>query len=95
MRYLAVAHFGRGRGDFVETEYPAHWRGVVQQEVQREAAAFSRQWSSANESAGVATLAENLTPLVTAVATRVLASLYPGSVRPGPTRAHERGPVEP
>ena len=95
MRYLAVAHFGRGRGDFVETEYPAHWRGVVQQEVQREAAAFSRQWSSANEAAGVATLAENLTPLVTAVATRVLASLYPGSVRPGPTRAPERGPVEP
>ena len=29
LRYLAVAHYGRGRGDWVEGEYPAHWRPLV------------------------------------------------------------------
>ncbi|HSC00705.1 MAG TPA: GTPase domain-containing protein, partial [Burkholderiaceae bacterium] len=29
LRYLAVAHFGRGRGQWVEGEAPAHWRDVV------------------------------------------------------------------
>jgi hypothetical protein len=80
MRYLAVAHFGRGRGDFVETEYPAHWRALVQQEVERDAAGFARQWSSVNEGLGVEALAARLAPLVGGVTGRVLESLYPGSV---------------
>lgn len=29
LRYLAVAHFGRGRGDWVAGESPPHWRAVV------------------------------------------------------------------
>ncbi|MFN0183842.1 MAG: hypothetical protein ACKVQR_08500 [Aquabacterium sp.] len=29
LRYLAVAHFGRGRGDWQDAEAPAHWPGVV------------------------------------------------------------------
>ncbi|MEO7855108.1 MAG: GTPase domain-containing protein, partial [Rubrivivax sp.] len=29
LRYLAVAHFGRGRGEWVTSETPAHWQGVV------------------------------------------------------------------
>ena len=29
LRYLAVAHFGRGRGDWAEGEAPAHWRPLV------------------------------------------------------------------
>jgi hypothetical protein len=27
LRYLAVAHFGRGRGEYVQSEYPHHWVG--------------------------------------------------------------------
>ena len=27
--YLAVAHFGRGRGNWAESEYPEHWRANV------------------------------------------------------------------
>jgi 50S ribosome-binding GTPase/Domain of unknown function (DUF3482) len=30
LRYLAVAHFGRGRGGWVEGEAPAHWLPAVQ-----------------------------------------------------------------
>ncbi len=29
MRYLAVAHFGRGRGEWTESEFPPHWQPVV------------------------------------------------------------------
>lgn len=27
--YLAVAHYGRGRGDWVESEHPSHWQQAV------------------------------------------------------------------
>jgi hypothetical protein len=33
LRYLAVAHFGRGRGEWRESEYPPFWREIVQQTV--------------------------------------------------------------
>ena len=41
LRYLAVAHFGRGRGDWAQGESPPHWREVVQRSLaaQREALA--------------------------------------------------------
>jgi hypothetical protein len=29
LRYLAVAHFGRGRGEFRDVEQPAHWSAAV------------------------------------------------------------------
>ncbi|MSQ18577.1 MAG: DUF3482 domain-containing protein [Betaproteobacteria bacterium] len=29
LRYLAVAHFGRGRGEWTESEFPRHWQPVV------------------------------------------------------------------
>jgi hypothetical protein len=35
LRYLAVAHYGRGRGDYEASEYPAFWRDVVNAEVER------------------------------------------------------------
>ena len=33
LRYLAVAHFGRGRGGFVEGEAPAFWQAEVEREI--------------------------------------------------------------
>ncbi|MEZ5743553.1 MAG: DUF3482 domain-containing protein [Sphingomonadaceae bacterium] len=33
LRYLAVAHFGRGRGDWEEAEHPAFWVEVVEKAV--------------------------------------------------------------
>jgi hypothetical protein len=27
--YMAVAHFGRGRGEWCESEYPEHWRSEL------------------------------------------------------------------
>ena len=33
LRYLAVAHFGRGRGHFIDNEAPAFWQSEVEQAV--------------------------------------------------------------
>src|SRR4028119_1722707 len=30
LRYLAVAHFGRGRGDWEESEHPTSWKAAVE-----------------------------------------------------------------
>lgn len=45
--YLAVAHFGRGRGDWIEGEYPAHWRALVADVVKRRQVRGDIEWSAA------------------------------------------------
>lgn len=35
LRYLAVAHYGRGRGEWSEGEHPPFWQPAVEQEVAR------------------------------------------------------------
>jgi hypothetical protein len=44
LRYLAVAHFGRGRGGFVESEAPPFWQAEVEAEVERHAARLPALW---------------------------------------------------
>jgi hypothetical protein len=60
LRYLAVAHFGRGRGDWVESEYPPHWQGVVSAAVEPYRERLSEIWSAAQS--GAAALAGNGVP---------------------------------
>ncbi|SMP74630.1 DUF3482 domain-containing protein [Noviherbaspirillum suwonense] len=40
LRYLAVAHFGRGRGGFVESEAPGFWQDEVEREIASHEAAL-------------------------------------------------------
>ena len=49
LRYLAVAHFGRGRGEWEEAEFPPHWRGAVEEAVGDEARQVRAIWSRAKE----------------------------------------------
>src|SRR5690606_3403889 len=42
--YLAVAHYGRGRGDWTPSEHPPHWRGVVVAVLGERREAFERTW---------------------------------------------------
>ena len=44
--YLAVAHFGRGRGSWQESEQPQHWRVVVDEILERYADELDRAWTS-------------------------------------------------
>ncbi len=56
LRYLAVAHFGRGRGQFEDQEHPEHWLRAVQQALPAESHALLKLWRqlSADESAAEA-----------------------------------------
>lgn len=83
LRYLAVAHFGRGRGEWAQGEAPPHWQAVVAEALLPHRDALqalwqrrSRQFDDAGEAALLATL---LQPALAAAATAVLQRLYPDS----------------
>ncbi|MEO7245471.1 MAG: hypothetical protein ABIX12_10040, partial [Rubrivivax sp.] len=49
LRYLAVAHFGRGRGDWAAGESPLHWRAVVTEALAPRRTDFAVQWAHARD----------------------------------------------
>ncbi len=77
LRYLAVAHYGRGRGDWVEGESPPHWSPVVAEAIEANAAPLRDAWSMAGQGAGEAEIAARLAPELRATARAVLVRLYP------------------
>lgn len=80
LRYLAVAHFGRGRGNFVEGEAPAFWQAEVEAAVASQAAALDGMWDALRHEGSSKDSAMRLEMIVTSVATRVFGQLYPGSM---------------
>jgi hypothetical protein len=87
MRYLAVAHFGRGRGGFVAGLAPEHWQETVNEAVRMRRAQLQSVWANARaadaDSANADTTAAALLPIVAASAREVLSRFYPDSM---PTR---------
>lgn len=83
LRYLAVAHFGRGRGQWVQGEAPAHWRAVVEQALAPHGPALHALWRSRSDRFDAegddARLAAALQPLLHAAARAALEQLYPGA----------------
>ena len=77
LRYLAVAHFGRGRGDYVASEYPPHWGPLVESCVAVRRAELEAQWSAAGRGESAAALEARLRPQLEAITEDVLARLYP------------------
>jgi len=77
LRYLAVAHFGRGRGDYVAAEYPQHWGAVVDAAVSAQRAFLDRLWSEAEGGTPAAALESRLRPLLETIVSDVLERLYP------------------
>ena len=70
--YLAVAHYGRGRGEWVEGEAPAHWPPLVD-EVMRGRLAMLDQEGDTDAGA----IAGRIEPELTAAARELLSRLYP------------------
>ena len=70
VRYLAIAHFGRGRGDFVAGSSPAHWQEAVREALDARRGQLDSAWATG------ATIADVL-PIVSGSAREVLARLYP------------------
>ena len=82
LRYLAVAHFGRGRGDFVQSEYPPHWRGVVERAVAEQRTLFEQAWTAASKGESATSIEPGLRAGFNAAATEVLRTLYPQKPEP-------------
>ena len=82
LRYLAVAHFGRGRGEWSEGEHPAHWRPLVARLIEERRARFDAAWPAGPTA---------LQPVLAECAREALATLYPESrellAMPAPAQA--------
>jgi hypothetical protein len=92
LRYLAVAHFGRGRGDWKPSRVPPRWEQAVQQALAAQGAALQAVWAlregggpeplpgaAADGSAPAlqAGLEVALQPVIQHLLSEVLRSLYP------------------
>jgi hypothetical protein len=76
LRYLAVAHFGRGRGEYVAGEYPPHWAPLVDSALGERRALIEGLWSSAASGEVAAVLEARLRPQLESVTSDVLDRLY-------------------
>ena len=83
LRYLAVAHFGRGRGEWAQGESPAHWREATQTALTPQRNALGMVWRERDAARGEmidgsqALIAASLQSILTQAATDVLRGLYP------------------
>jgi hypothetical protein len=77
LRYLAVAHYGRGRGEWVASEYPPFWRDAVTAAIERAGGVAPVIALRTSEGCNVASLATAWQRKLREVALAVLAALYP------------------
>ena len=82
LRYLAVAHFGRGRGNYVESEAPAFWQDEVERAVREFAGDGVALWRFVRSDPDRDDVVEQLEDVVTKVTRATLAHLYPQQHRP-------------
>jgi hypothetical protein len=78
LRYLAVAHFGRGRGEWEEGEHPTAWRDAVAEEVSAERKVIRSIWGRARDADPEAIKAP-LEDVLRRSAGRLLSKFYPDS----------------
>ncbi|MEP7067928.1 MAG: DUF3482 domain-containing protein [Usitatibacter sp.] len=77
LRYLAIAHYGRGRGDWSEGEAPSHWLALVDAEVRARQGALVAAGRMAADGEGEVALAAHLEPELAAASSAILTRLYP------------------
>jgi len=81
LAYLAVAHFGRGRGEWSEPEHPAHWQEAVQAVLQEQRTGLTSIWAQRTDRCTEQTLVDPLQGELARAARAVLARLHPQSAR--------------
>lgn len=79
LTYLAVCHFGRGRGEWQESNQPEHWSAAVDAVVDEHNDAVDHLWKTGVQKETMpATLFRQTHQLVGDCMTSVLGRLYPG-----------------
>jgi hypothetical protein len=79
LRYLAVAHYGRGRGDWTQTEYPPFWRDVVVRVMAEHRGEWTAVWR-ARAGAEASRYRARIVEALRASARAALDALYPGAL---------------
>ena len=77
LRYLAVAHYGRGRGEWVASEYPPFWHDAVVDAVARTGGVAMIVALRAADNCNVQSLATAWQRKLREITLAVLAALYP------------------
>jgi len=79
LRYLAVAHFGRGRGRYQDREYPKHWSSSVEKALATEREVLERVWVQAHDEGPntTASVRAELLPILDRTIRTVLREAYP------------------
>lgn len=75
LRYLAVAHFGRGRGDYTESEHPPYWQEAVAKVVTERQSAVHALFRNIRR--GEPQVEASAQKLLTDLAQTLLIRLYP------------------
>jgi hypothetical protein len=80
LRYLALAHYGRGRGDWAESEYPPFWPPLVAQIVDGLGDRLAALWRKREPACDADAIGRELAKLLADAATEALDRLYPGAL---------------
>ncbi len=81
LAYLAVAHYGRGRGDWSASEHPPQWHDLVASVLREHRQSIEHAWSLRNEPEASQAVHAALLPALKAATMQVLDRLYPEGVR--------------
>ena len=79
LRYLAVAHFGRGRGNYVESEAPPFWQAEVEAALGAQGANLATLWQEVRAAPDLARASARVLALIEPATAATLARLYPGA----------------
>ena len=83
LRYLTVAHFGRGRGEWVEGESPPQWKDITREALALHRNTLATLWASrdarSDDAQESARLSAALALVVRGAAATALQLLYPAS----------------
>jgi hypothetical protein len=74
LRYLAVAHFGRGRGPYRDLDRPARWSEAVERALARHDERLRKIWDDAENGNG---RTGDLVPILDAALREILREAYP------------------
>ena len=80
LRYLAVAHYGRGRGEWLETEYPPFWSPLIAEIIEQRRDRLSAIWATRELAGDVERIALGLRDFLGNAARDALDRLYPGAL---------------
>lgn len=90
LRYLAVAHYGRGRGEWQQRVYPPFWHELARTTVSDHVDALDQVWELREGDAGV--LADTLMQVIADMSRAALENLYPGALGHAESEAMTQDP---